>query len=39
MNETEMLRIVKSKNEAHNEFKKEYNRFLAFDFNLLNFFI
>lgn len=34
----EILSIVKSKIEAHTEFKKEYNKQLAFDFNLFNFF-
>jgi hypothetical protein len=33
-----MLGIVRSKIEAHNEFKQEYNRQLAFDFSLFNFF-
>jgi len=34
----QLLSIVKSKIEAHTEFKKEYNKQLAFDFNLFNFF-
>ena len=38
MNRIEILRRVRSKIEAHNEFKKEYNKLLAFDFNVLNFF-
>ncbi len=33
-----LLRTVKSKIQTHNEFKKEYDRQLAFDFNYLNFF-
>ncbi len=33
-----ILRVVKSKIEAHNEFKKEYDKQLAFDFSLFNFF-
>ena len=33
-----ILSIVKSKIDAHNEFKKEYDRQLAFDFSLFNFF-
>ena len=33
-----VLRIIKSKIEAHNEFKRAYNKQLAFDFNMLNFF-
>ena len=33
-----LLRVVKSKIEAHNEFKREYDRQLAFDFSLFNFF-
>ena len=33
-----LLAIIKAKIEAHNEFKKEYNKQLAFDFNVLNFF-
>jgi len=33
-----ILRTVKAKIEAHNEFKNEYNKQLAFDFNFLNFF-
>jgi hypothetical protein len=33
-----LLRVVESKIEAHNEFKKEYDRQLAFDFSLFNFF-
>lgn len=34
----DLLSVVKSKIEAHTEFKKEYNKQLAFDFNLFNFF-
>ena len=33
-----LLRVVKSKIEAHNEFKEEYDKQLAFDFSLFNFF-
>lgn len=33
-----ILRIVKSKIDAHNEFKKEYDKQLAFDFSLFHFF-
>jgi hypothetical protein len=33
-----LIRTVKSKIESHNEFKKEYDKQLAFDFNFLNFF-
>ena len=33
-----LLRIVKSRIDAHNEFKKEYDKQLAFDFSLFNFF-
>ena len=33
-----LLRTVKAKIETHNEFKREYNKQLAFDFNFLNFF-
>lgn len=33
-----ILNVVKSKIEAHNEFKKAYDEQLAFDFNLFNFF-
>jgi hypothetical protein len=38
MTETEIVRIVKSKIETHREFKTAYNKQLAFDFNMLNFF-
>lgn len=37
-NINELLRTVKAKIESHNEFKNAYDRQLAFDFNLLNFF-
>jgi hypothetical protein len=33
-----IINVIKSKIEAHNEFKKTYDKHLAFDFNLLNFF-
>jgi hypothetical protein len=33
-----LLDIVKSKIEAHLKFKKEYDKQLAFDFNLFQFF-
>ena len=34
----DLLSIIKSKIDAHNEFKQEYNKQLAFDFSLFNFF-
>ena len=33
-----LLNIVKSRIDTHNEFKKEYDKQLAFDFSLFNFF-
>ncbi len=33
-----LLSIIKSKLDAHNEFKREYDKQLAFDFSLFNFF-
>ncbi|MNJ90985.1 hypothetical protein D3C87_86260 [compost metagenome] len=33
-----ILNLVKSKSDAHNEFKREYDKQLAFDFSLFNFF-
>jgi len=33
-----VLIIIKSKIKTHNEFKRAYNKQLAFDFNMLNFF-
>jgi len=33
-----LLNEIKSKIDAHNDFKKEYNKQLAFDFSLFNFF-
>ncbi len=38
MTEQEIITIIKSKLEAHKQFKAEYNKQLAFDFNALNFF-
>lgn len=34
----QLLTVVKSKIDAHKEFKQEYNKQLAFDFSLFNFF-
>lgn len=34
----QLLNLIKSKIEAHKEFKNAYNKQLAFDFNMLNFF-
>jgi len=38
MTEQEIITIIKSKIEAHKQFKAEYNKQLAYDFNTLNFF-